>query len=117
MRQKALLVVLSRKAKDGEIIFIDSLEMQEPKAAQAKIVLAGLSKAGFALQKKRNAALLALPVAHIPTMKSFGNFANVVVEEVRNLNPLNVLSTKYLVIADPKAAFEILSKKKVVKTQ
>lgn len=116
-RQKALLVVLSRKAKDGEIIFIDSLEMQEPKAAQAKAVLAGLSKAGFALQKKRNAALLALTSAHIPTMKSFGNFGNVVVEEVRNLNPLNVLSTKYLVIADPKAAFEILSKKKVVKTQ
>lgn len=116
-RQKALLVVLSRKAKDGEIIFIDSLELEVPKTAQAKNIMHGLSKAGFALDKKRNAALLALPVAHIPTMKSFGNIGNVVVEEVRNLNPLSVLSTKYLIIANPEAAFETLSKKKIVKAQ
>src|SRR5882672_10916061 len=32
MRQKALLVTLSRKYKDGEIIFVDSIETKEPKA-------------------------------------------------------------------------------------
>src|SRR3990167_7590904 len=42
MRQKALLVSLSRKFKDGEILFVDSLELQEPKAKQARAVLAGL---------------------------------------------------------------------------
>src|SRR5207244_4311391 len=33
MRQKALLVTLSRKMRDGEIIFVDALEMQAPKSA------------------------------------------------------------------------------------
>lgn len=31
MRQKALFTVLSRKFKDGEIIFVDSLAIEEPK--------------------------------------------------------------------------------------
>jgi large subunit ribosomal protein L4 len=37
-RQKALLVALSRKFKDGEILFIDSLEMANPKTKDAKAV-------------------------------------------------------------------------------
>lgn len=114
MRQKALLVTLSRKFKDGEVVFVDSLEMQEPKAKRAKAVVMGLGKAGFNL-KKKNAALLVLPRAHKPTQKSFSNFGNIEVSEVRNLNPLSVLSAKYLVITEPQEAFDILSKKQVVK--
>lgn len=113
MRQKALLVVLSRKAKDGEVIFMERLEMPAPKAAEAKAVLGALGKEFAGLTKKKNAALIALPSAHKPTMKSFGNFSNVAVDEVRNLNPLSVLSAKYLIIASPKEAFETLGKKKV----
>lgn len=116
-RQKALLVVLSRKFKDGEVLFVDALQMAEPKARDAKAVMAGLVKAGFDLGKKKNAALIALPSMHRPTAKSFGNFGNIAIEDVRNLNPLNVLSSKYLVIVDPAAAIETLSKKKVVKAE
>lgn len=116
-RQKALLVALSRKYKDGQIIFVDSIEMQVPKAAAAKTLLAGLTKAGFKLNYKRNSALITLPERHLPTMKSFGNFGNVEVLETRNLNPLNVLSSKYLVITSPKAAIEMLQKKRVVKLE
>ncbi len=115
MRQKALLVTLSRKYKDGEVVFVDKLEMQEPKAKAAKGVLNALSKEFSGLGKTKNAALIALPVAHKPTMKSFGNFGNVVVTELRNLNPVSVMGAKYLVIADPAAALETLSKKRVVK--
>lgn len=114
-RQKALLVVLSRKMKDGEIIFIDSLEMAQPKAKEAKAVLSAFAKEFKYFGKSKNAALIALSSAHKPTMKSFGNFGNVTIDEVRNLSPLSVLGSKYLVIADPKTAFETLSKKRVVK--
>lgn len=116
MRQKALLVALSRKVQDGEVIFVDSLEMTAPKAATAKVVLNALSKDFAGLTKKKNAALIALPSAHKPTMKSFQNFGNVEAVDVRNLNPVSVLSAKYLVISEPKTAIEVLSKKKVVKT-
>lgn len=112
MRQKALLVVLSRKLKDNEIVFVDSLELKEPKAKEAKTILSAFSDTFGALTKK-NAALVVLPAAHKPTQKSFGNFGNVTVTEVRNLNPVSVLGAKYLVIADPKSAVETLSKKKV----
>ncbi len=115
MRQKALLVTLSRKYKDGEVIFVDSLEMQEPKTKTAKGIMSGLASTFSGITKKKNAALIALPTAHKPTMKSFGNFGNVEVTEVRNLNPVSILEAKYLVIANPKSAFETLGKKKVVK--
>ena len=113
MRQKALLVTLSRKYKDGEIIFVDTLEMKEPKAKVAKGVISALAHEFSGFGKQKNAALIALPAAHKPTMKSFGNFGNVEVIEVRNLNPVSVMSAKYLVIADPKAALETLGKKRV----
>jgi large subunit ribosomal protein L4 len=114
-RQKALLVALSRKWKDGEIIFMDSLEMSAPKTAEATKVIANLTKAGFKF-KKYNSALIALPERHSATVKSFANIGNFNVEEVRTLNPVNVLSSKYLIIANPEAAFETLGKKRVVKT-
>ncbi|OGC88380.1 50S ribosomal protein L4 [Candidatus Adlerbacteria bacterium RIFCSPHIGHO2_02_FULL_54_18] len=111
MSQKALLAVLSRKHKEGEVIFVDSIELQAPKASAARAMLAAFAKHFSGLSKKKNAALIALPVRHVPTMKSFQNFGNIAVEEVRNLNPLSVLSAKYLILASPKDAFELFDKK------
>jgi large subunit ribosomal protein L4 len=113
MRQKALLVALSRKYKDVEVIFVDKLLMEAPKAADAKKIVTALS--GNFAQFGRKRALLALPERHVPTLKSFRNFGNMSVEVVHNLNPLSVLSSKYLVIANPAAAFETLGKKRAVK--
>jgi large subunit ribosomal protein L4 len=117
MAAKALLTVLSRKYKDGEVIFIDSLEMQTPKASAGKAVLAALGKNFSGFSKRKNAALIALPSRNMPTIKSFSNFGNISVEEVRNLNPLSILAAKYLVIASPKDAMETLLKKASTKAR
>ena len=114
MRQKALLVALSRKVKDNEVIFIDSLEMAEPKTKNAKMVMNAFLKEFTGLSATKNAALIALPSAHKPTMKSFSNFGNIEAIDVRNLNPVSVLSAKYLILANPEAAFATLSAKRVV---
>jgi large subunit ribosomal protein L4 len=114
-RQKALLVVLSRKLADKEIIFVDSLNLEKPKTKDAIAMLQGLTKAGFDHAKKNNAALIALPNAHAATQKSFANIGHVEVVDVRNLNPVSVMSAKYLVLVDPAAAIETLGKKRVVK--
>jgi ribosomal protein L4 len=74
-------------------------------------MLAAFSKNFSGLTKRKNAALIALPSRNLATIKSFRNFGNVAVEEVRNLNPLSVLSAKYLVIASPKDAFDTIAKK------
>jgi large subunit ribosomal protein L4 len=115
MRQKALLLALSRKYRDGEVIFIDSLEMAAPKTKEAAAVMSAFAKEFKGLAKSKNAALIALPTRHVPTQKSFRNFSNVVVETVGSLNPVSVLSAKYIVITSPKEAFETLGKKRVVK--
>lgn len=112
MAAKALVTILSRKYRDGEVIFLDSLDMQSPKASSGKAMLSALSKNFEGIMKKRkNAALIALPSRNVSTIKSFRNFGNINVEEVRNLNPLSVLSAKYLVIASPKDAMVVLEKK------
>jgi len=42
-------------------------------------------------------------------VKSFRNMGNVMTEEVRNLNPLDVLTYKYLIIESPEKSFATLS--------
>ncbi len=114
MRSKALLVTLSRKWKDGEVIFVDTLRMETPKTALGKQMLENLSAAGLKANV-RNAALIALPDADRNTLRSFSNIGNVEVVEARNLNPVSILGKKFLVVASPEAVFETLGKKKAVK--
>lgn len=106
MKRKALLVALSRMYKDGQVVFVDKLELSAPKTAEARKILGALN-----IPMKRNTALIALSARNVPTLKSFNNFNNVAVEEVRNLNPLSILGKKTLIIENPSAAFEILGKK------
>lgn len=111
MRQKALLVTLSRKYKDGEVIFVDSLEMAAPKTATAKAMMLALGKSFSGLNKSKNAAYVALPSRNAHTLKSFANLGHVQAGSLSDLNPVSMLEAKYLVIADPKSAIETLSKK------
>lgn len=111
MRQKALLVTLSRKYKDGEVIFVDSIEMNAPKTATAKAMMTALGKSFSGLSKRKNAAYVALPSRNANTLKSFANLGHVQAGALADLNPVSMLESKYLVIADPKAAVEILTKK------
>lgn len=118
MRVGALLSVLSKKAKEGEIIFVDSFTFTAPKTAVAKSVLTALAKGSGApmlTTKKKNAALLALAAYNANTIKSFHNFGSLQTEELRNLNPVDVLSHKYLVIENPAEAFAALEKRATAK--
>ena len=113
MRVQALLSVLSRKLKDGEVVFVDSLSFGAPKTAEAIKVLAALSKASgtklLSHKKRGNAALIGLSAYAPNAIKSFRNVSGIATEEVRNLNPREVLSYRYLVIEQPEAAFAALA--------
>ena len=111
MRMGALVSALSKKAKDGEIILVDKLAFTEPKTARAKSVLTKLAEsagASMLVSKKKNAALLALASYDANAIKSFSNFGSLATEEVRNLNPLSVMTSKYLIIEKPEEAFAAL---------
>ncbi len=103
-RTHALYTILSKKFRDGEILFIDSLSFAAPKAKDAKVVLGALSKVkGFEklATKPKNAALIALDKKESSVVKSFGNFGNVQIEDLRTINPLSALNHKYIVITNP----------------
>jgi ribosomal protein L4 len=59
--------------------------------------------------KRVNAALIATPSKDAAVEKSFRNFGNVEVGEVRNLNPIQILNHKYLVIAKPEESLKQLA--------
>ena len=114
MRAKALYSVLSKKFKDGEVLFVDALTFDAPKAAQAKGVLAGLASVkGFEAltTKKHNTAFVALSEKDVNVQKSFGNFSNVKIGEVRNINPVDALKYKHLVFVNPESSIEELEKR------
>ena len=120
MRVKALYIVLAEKFRDGEILFIDSLSMKDAKTKEAKSILTNLSKIqGFEmiLNKKKNSSYIALDARNENIEKGFKNFGNILVNEVRNLNPLDILKYKYLIILQPKESLEFLESKMTVKNQ
>ena len=114
VRTKALATVLSKKLADQEIIFVDSLAMDEPKTKDAKVVLAALAKGSkqeSLATKRKNAALVVLADRNLSTEKSFRNFGNIEVIQAKDVNPVNLLTYKYVVVADAPSSVEILEKR------
>ena len=111
MKAKALYTILSQKLRDGEVLFVDSVVLAEPKtrvAVKALQALSGVKGFEKMFSKKKNAALIALGSKNKETERAFDNLGNIEVLETRNLNPLSLLEYKYLIIENPKAALSIL---------
>jgi len=114
MRTKAFYTVLSKKFADGEILFVDTLSFEKPKTKEAKDTIAALATVdGFEAlaTKHKNTALIASVSSDEHTVKSFRNFGNIVLEEVRNLSPAILLKYKYLVLVGADDAVEELAKR------
>ena len=115
-KDKAFLSILSRKWKDGEILFIDAIKLDKPKAKDAKAILSSFGTIkGFEklATKKKNAALIAFDQRTSAVDKSFSNFGNVSIEEFRNVNPVSLMNHSYLVIVNPEKSLKALSAKVV----
>src|SRR3989344_5811770 len=104
MRAQALFSVLSRKLKDNEILFIDSLAMSGIKTKLAIDVMKNLAKvSGFKpiADSKKPKVLTALFARNEKTEKSFRNLPQLEIVFLKNLNPLDVLNYQYLLIENP----------------
>jgi len=114
MKAKAVYTILSRKLKQGEVIFMDSLALSAPKAKEAKEIMASISKVdGFKTLagKRKNALLVAMDRKDEMVEKGFRNFGNVHVHEARNLNPLDLATYKYVMFVNPAESVKIVSGK------
>lgn len=120
VRAKALGVAFSQKLRDDEVIFLDTMTFAAPKAKEARAVLMALSgitgKATLAT-KRKNAALVVLSGRDERAEKSFRNFGNVLVEQAKDLNPVALLSYKYVIIADAEGVAGVLATRVVAKSK
>ena len=115
LKAKAVNIMLSKKFKNGEVLFVDGVNFAKPKTVEAKKTLgafAGIKGFEKLATKKVNAMYLALDAKNDVVRKSFNNFGNVAVEELRNINPLVLAQYKYVVITNPKASLATLAIKK-----
>lgn len=111
MKTKALFAVISQKLKDGELVFVDSLNFKSPKTKDAKNVITSLSKIKDfeSITRKRNAAFVALAERDENVKKSFANFGNLEVGELKDLNAVDVLKYRYLVFTNAEKSIKDLS--------
>jgi large subunit ribosomal protein L4 len=112
VKAKALATVLSKKFTDSEVIFLESLTFTEPKTAQGKAVFSALAKGTgetSLVTKRKNTALLVIPGRDEAVEKSFRNFGNIEVMQAKDINPVDLLTYKYVVMTEPKSTLEIIS--------
>jgi large subunit ribosomal protein L4 len=108
-RVKALLTILSRKWKDGEVMFVDTLSIAAPKTKDARTIITSLAAVkGFEKlnTKKQNAAIIAVNKKSEAVSKSFRNIGSVALEEFRNINPVSLMNHSYLIIANPEESLK-----------
>lgn len=119
VRAKAMCIVLSKKLADNEIIFIDSLKMDEPKTKEAKVIIAAIAKGSgndTLATKRKNAALIVIADRDLATEKSFRNFGNFEVVQAKDVNPVSLLTYKYVVVADAQSSLDVWQKRTVAST-
>lgn len=114
VRAKALATVLSKKLADNEVLFVDSLSMEAPKTKEAKAIIAAIAKGTgneTLATKRKNAAVILLADRNLATEKSFRNFGNIEVIMAKDINPVELLTYKYVVVADAASSVEVLEKR------
>jgi len=119
-RAKAFAITLSKKFADGEVIFVDNFAFEAPKAAEAKTTVGALAKGtGIAelVTKRKNTALVVLSKRDENTEKSFRNFGNIEVAQVKDINTVDLLTYKYVIVADPSVSVEALASRTAKKNE
>ena len=105
MRRKALLMVLSGKTRDNEIILLDNLKLEQPKTKLMVQVINNLNKVRSDLQK---GALVVLPQKDENIIRATRNIPKFMTIGANSLNVVDLLRYKYILI--PKDTLEVIEK-------
>ena len=114
MRIKALFTVLSSKFKKGQIIFVEELSLKNIKTKDAVSIIESLSTIkGFEkITGGKNPNLYITTPAKSDTLKkSFANIKTVEIDEIKNINPVDLMTFKYIIMAQPKESIAFLGGK------
>jgi len=101
MNRKAILIVLSKKAHDKEMVVLDRLEIADSKTKLVKNILKSLPLS-------RLNALIVLPQKNENISKAARNIKQVKLIEAPQLNVLDLLRYKYIIL--PEQSITVIEK-------
>ena len=97
-KKKAFFMVLAKKNADGEMLVADEIVLSDAKTKAAKKALENLSRIkGFDSLNKKGAMIIVSPKDK-KTLLAFRNMPGVKTMEARNMNALDALSVRYLIV-------------------
>lgn len=114
MRIKALFTVLSEKYRKGQILFLEEINLKDINTKSAVSIVNDLSKVpGFEkiVGGKNPNLYITIPAKTDVVKKSFANIPTVEIDEVRNINPVDLLSYRYIIISQPTESIAFLGGK------
>jgi large subunit ribosomal protein L4 len=114
MRIAALYTVLSEKLRKGQILFVEELALKDIKTKDAVAVIKDLSAiSGFEkiVGGRKPNTYITVPAKGDTLKKSFANIPTVQIDEVRNINPVDLLAHRYIIIAQPTESIAFLKGK------
>jgi len=114
MKNRALACILSRKLKEGKILFTDTIDVQNIKTKDAHMILsrlAGISGFERMIGAKKKVVFMAHATPDAKFTHSFRNLASVSVGSVRLMNILDIANHTHIVFVGAKEAAEQLAKK------
>ncbi|MBU0546957.1 MAG: 50S ribosomal protein L4 [Patescibacteria group bacterium] len=96
MKKKALFMILSAKASEKLIVVLDELKADKPKTKEISVLFKTLRVKidNF----KKGSTLMILPKADKNLYLSARNIDGLTISEARNINALDLLSVKYLIM-------------------
>ncbi|OGM99892.1 MAG: 50S ribosomal protein L4 [Candidatus Yanofskybacteria bacterium RIFCSPHIGHO2_01_FULL_41_27] len=108
MARKALLMAISSKAKNRQLLVLDEIKLNQAKTKEMALILKNFSKL-FEESKNKPSVLMITPSLDSVIKRAAENLPSLNTVEARNINPLLILSSKYLLLM--KDAVDILKKK------
>lgn len=104
MKRQAVLMALSGKLNDGEIIFLDDLKLSEPKTKAVALIINQISAA---VKKELNkGTLIVSSEKNENILRAVKNLKKISMIGAANLNIADLLSARYLLM--PQSAVEIV---------
>jgi len=91
MRRKALFMVLSQKVKDKQLVVLDKIELEKGKTQE-------MARSLQVLPCKNQTTLVAIPNYDKKIILATRNIKKTSVEDARNINVLQLLNSKYLLL-------------------
>lgn len=97
MARKALLMAISSKVKSRQLVVLEDIKLNQAKTKEMALILKNFSKL-FEESRNKPSILMILPSVDNDVKRAAQNLPNLNTVEARNINPLLILSSKYLLL-------------------